>query len=372
MNAPYDRRQLLALVFVFSLAPIIRLVPGRCTELAEAASWLSPLIAVPFVILFIMYMSAFLRHRRENEGLGEMIVRAVGQTPGRAVLLFSGLYFAAYSGFILRSGADRFVSTVYPASSPWPFVFVMLFIGLVAALGSVRALVRSAKIFAPILAIVLVLSCAFGLSSVERINFLPTKEILLSDLSYSALPVFDVFAAALSYTAFIEGPCPRKPGRTRDYLPRILLISLLIMALNAAIVGNYGAALTLKLSHPFFTMVRDITVFRTVERLEAFVVALWVLPDFVVTSLMLLISSRALQLAFGFKPMEAERMRDMKNGRWLIPVCAVIAAAVACVLPTDEVKMALFSEKIVPAANLLLTAGVYPLCFVIGKLRKKV
>jgi hypothetical protein len=35
------------------------------------------------------------------------------------------------------------------------------------------------------------------------------------------------------------------------------------------------------MNYPFFAMIRNVRIFRSVERIEALVVALWVAPDFV-------------------------------------------------------------------------------------------
>ena len=81
MNA-YNRRQLTALAFVFSLAPVMRLIPKYTAQAAGSGSWLAPIIALPLILLYICFLSAFLKNRRAGEGMGEMIKRGAGNIAG--------------------------------------------------------------------------------------------------------------------------------------------------------------------------------------------------------------------------------------------------------------------------------------------------
>ncbi len=368
----YNRRQLSALAFVFSLAPMMRLIPQQSAAEAQSGAWLTPLIALPFIIMYIVFISAFLKHRHEGEGMGEMIKRAAGSFFGSVVLVLIAANALFYCGFILRSGADRFVSSIYPAATPIPFVFVMLILGFIAALGPKKAIVRSAKIFSPILAAVLVLVLFFGLITIDAANLFPVMQGDIKPLLLGAIPIFNIYAAVLLYCSFLEDKSTLEEGRAKHYALWMLPVTLLLTADIAAIIGNFGSAMTAQLTHPFFTMLRDITLFNTIERIEAFVVALWVIPDFIVFATVLTVAVKCLQLVFNFKPAENAALADMKNGRWLIALCGAIAAAVAFTLSENAAVMQQYSLYVVPLLNLAASLVLLPLCFVIGKIRKKI
>ena len=368
----YNRRQLMALAFVFSLAPMMRLIPRQNAAEAGSGSWLTPLAALPFIIMYILFLSAFLKNRHAGEGMGEMIKRAAGNVFGGIVLFLVACNAIFYCGFILRSGADRFVSAIYPAATSLPFIAVMVILGFIAALGPKKAIVRTAKIFSPVLAAVLVLVVFFGLVSVDTANLFPLAEDGAMPILIGAVPVFNIYAAVVTYCSFLEDRSALESGRAKHYSLWMLPVTLLLTADIAAIVGNYGAPLTARLTHPFFTMLRDITLFGTIERIEAFVVALWVIPDFIVFATALTVAVKCLQLVFGFVPKEDTHLTDMKNGRWLIPLCGAIAAVVAFTLSQDFAVMQRYSSYVVPTLNLAVSLGLLPLCFVIGKLRGRI
>ena len=87
-----------------------------------------------------------------------------------------------YAGFVLRAGADRFVSAVYPESEPWIFMAVMLALAVRAGLGSLRTLGRCAAVTAPVLGamfLLVFLACvpnmAKDLFSISADKQLPAK-----------------------------------------------------------------------------------------------------------------------------------------------------------------------------------------------------
>lgn len=367
MKNSYNTRQLRALTFLAFLVPVMRIVPKFSARAAGPGAWLAPFVAFPFILLYIYFLSSLLRGRNDGEGLGEMILRSGGKYFGKAVLFITGLFALFYCGFVLRSGADRYVSTIYPTGSPMPFVFISLILALIAALGQKKALVRFAKVFLPLLLFVLVLVLGFSFTTVDAGLLLPIAKGGALPLLKAAFPILNVAVGMLAYSAFLETECQRERKRAKSYILWFIPVCLLFSAIIAAIVGNYGAPLTAELTHPFFTMIRDVTLFNTVERIEAFMVALWVFPDFIVATLMMTVAAHALRLCFGMNP---NLGKGLKNGRWIIIADAVIIGAVAVLLPKDSAQMARLSELYVPFANLALTAVLYPLCFAVGKLRK--
>lgn len=372
MEYQYDSRQLSALSFCASLAPAIRLMPRYCADAAGKAGWLSPLFAAPFLVLYVLLLRAYMKRRRAGEGLGELILRTGGKAFGSFVLCVAAAFLLFCCGFILRSGAERFICTVFPAASPWVFVGVMLVLGLIAALGPKKALVRSARIFAPILCTVILVVLAFTLTDLDLNLVLPVTDTKPVSLLKGAVPMLELYAGMLAYTAVFEGGSPKVSGRGKREAYRCVPVCLLFSLLCFCAIGSYGAPLIADFSHPFFAVIRNVSIFRTVEHIEAIVVALWVLPDFVVFALMLGAAAHFLRLVLGFVPGRDEcKLSDMKNGRWLILAGAAVSLAVSLFIDASSQKLELYSEVLVPASNMLVVLLLIPLCFLICVLRER-
>ena len=150
----------------------------------------------------------------------------------------------------------------------------------------------------------------------------------------------------------------------------LALICLLLCAFCAVIIGCYGARLTSRTLHPFFSMIRDVTLTKTVERIEALVTTLWVLSDFVIFTLLLCTASHIFRLIFGFRPEKGDvRALDMSNGRAVIPLCAALSGTAALLMPANEYVMRRISQLIVPCAILTILFVILPLLLLIAKLR---
>jgi spore germination protein KB len=352
------------------MAPALRLVPRRAAFFAGSECWLSPLAAVPFILLDVWFLGGFLKNRRAGEGLGEMLTRALGPVFGTgAVLLFSA-WMLFYCGFILRSGADRFISTVYPASRPLFFSAAMLLPCLPAALGRPETLARSAKVLLPAVAGVVLLVILLSMPTTELSELGPITPDCALPVLRGAVPVVNVVGAMLTYVCFLEGGAPKTPFRFRRWAVWALPLCLLLALLCAATAGNFGGALTADLDYPFFAMVRNVRILRTVERIEAMVVAIWVLPDFVLVSMLLIIASRSLMSVFGYAPVAGKpRLWDMRGGRFIIPLCALAAALISVYAAPDSFALERLSELLIPRLNMGLIFGFLPLCFAVGKLR---
>ena len=371
MKHNYDHLQLRALCYTAALAPASHLVPKVTASIAGSGSWIAPLIALPVILIFVLLLSGLMNMRRDGEGLGELILRTGGSGFGSIALILLAAFMIFDGGLLLRTAAGRFTDTIFPSSGPWFFIFIMLAMGTLAALGSVKALPRAARVFAPILTAILLLTLIFSFSSVDKTRLLPVSRSDTAGLFLSSLVVVEIYAGILTFAAVLEDQCPRRRGRFKSHILWSVLICLLLTVLSAVIIGSYGAKLTSELSSPFFSMIRDVTLFRTVERIEALVAALWVMSDFTLLALLLISSGHLLRLVLGHKPERSDvPILSMANGRWLIPVCAALAAAVAAFIPSQHEQLDFLSQYIVPAVNLCAAFILLPVCYAIAYCRR--
>ena len=373
MNAKYsyNHGQLIALATVIFLSPSLRLFPSGSAELAGRAAWLSALAAIPFLLGYIFFLFKLMDQRQEGEGLAELTLRALGDKAGHVALYIIPLWLLLYAGFVLRSGADQLITTIYPLSAPPFFTVIMGLISLVAALGSARSIVRVAKLVLPAVAGVLLLILAFALLNMDKANLLPVTGQDAGPLLLGALPVVNVISVVVYLICFLSGPSPKDPGRFKAYSIWLVSICLLLTVLCAGIIGCFGPELTARLTRPFFSLVRNLVFFNSVERIEALVVTLWVFPDFLLVSLLLFASQFCLRLAMGENPTYlVQRRLDMSGKRWVILLCGAAAIVCGLIVAPDPTSMELWSEKIIPGINMLFAFVILPAIWAVGKLRK--
>lgn len=359
-----SRNQLLALCTVSFLAPALRLFPASSAQLAGRGAWLSAAAALPFMLCYVLLLSKLMDRARRDEGLAELILRLFGKTPGRILLLIFALWYLLYGGFVLRTGADRLITTVYPRVAPGYFVISMGLLCLLASLCPLRSIVRTAKMVLPAVLGMLLLMLFFALFSVDRDNLLPLGLYDALPVLKSGLSAVNVTVGVLYSICFLGGTVKSGGGRLGSYARWMCFASLLLSLINLCITGCFGAPLTSRLTRPFFSLVRSLVFFSSIERLEALLVTLWVFPDFLLVTLVLSCAQHCLRLVLSSPlPESPPAVLSFRHGRWLIWLCAVVAMVLGLVLAPDTASMELWSRHVIPYINLgfafLVMPGIY-------------
>ena len=358
--------QLSVTAFVLMLSPALRLFPSAAAEQAGRSAPLAALLAFFPAALYLFLVCRAAALRREGEGLCALLARALPGRVGRLCLGILCLWLLAYAGFVLRSGADRFIVAVYPGAPPAFFVLTMAAAALAAAFAPYRDACRTAKLVFPAVGGVLALVLAFSLGKVRADNLLPLRPESFSGLLRGALPGVDVLVWTLFAPLFALGEVKKGSCSFWRLLAALAAFCALLALMSLAVVGSFGAALSASLSWPFFSLVRNLVFFRSIERAEALVVALWVFPDFLIVSLFLRAAYEALSLSFG------RRLRLLAEKRYALALCAAAASAFALLAAPDAAALALLSRTIIPAANLFFSLVFLPAVVLTGKAKGRI
>lgn len=347
-------RQLLLLSWCALLSPLIRQTPLAIVRIAGRYAWISALLSALPLLGMLWLMRSLLKHCPEGEGLGEQYLRALGQGPGKLVLGFSTLWILFYSGFVLRSGADRFIATVYPDSGSAGFIFVMAGLGLMAGLGRLKTLGRFAEILAPILIGLFLLLLPGILSDVEWTELGDLRKAEPLVLLRGSLPAADTIALA-ALGGFAAGSVKHQP--CRGLLTALFGTVGLTAVLCVCAVGVFGETLTARLYYPFFVLLRNVRPLHLPERVEPLLIAQWVATDFLLFSLLLHIALRNMKLCFG-------------GSRFLrLGLALGFSAASAFLCADSSFALIRLAASVMPIGNAILLFGVLPFIWCVGKLR---
>ncbi len=340
---PLTEKQFWALGSLAALSPLLRLVPAANLRAAGAAGWLSPLAALPVLLVYAALLRRLLAQRRDGEPLSDLLRRRCG----RAVTALCGMWFLLYAAFLLRAGAERFYAALGVFTRWEPFALALLAAAVPAASGGQKALGRAAQIFLAAVTgiLLLVIACAAPQMQWGRL-----RAVWIGDIPrvlFGALPAANVGAAALFLIAFLAPPGAGRRGAARF----ALRLAGTAAAVSMLAVGLFGAKLSTHLSHPFFVLLRNIRLSRAMERMEALISAVWVLPDLVMLSALLLVGRETLSPRG--KPLPV----------WLPG--GIVGALSALISPT-AFGLRLWSETIIPIANAVVVLAV-PLVLLRGR-----
>lgn len=365
------RKQFAAAIFAALLSPLMRVLPRATVMIAGKGAWLSVIPAFGGLIALTALMNALRRRTRPGEGMANVILRVFGPIFGRLLLVLYGVWFLFYAGFILRSGAERLAATVYQQSELDPFIVVMLILCLIAALGTLRATARTAVLLRASLLAALALVSFFALSNVSYKNLLPLRLRDAPRIAVGSLPILTVGGVAALFS-FLNGYVEPAERPTKWVAGPLAIFSAAACLLSFEAVGTFGAQLTAKLSYPFFTMIRDVSLFGVAQRIEALVIAVWVFADFILCVMLLRCAHEAIRTVFGLPKPEEQPIFSMKNGRWLIWLEALAAYFLNRLLAPSSFQFFVWSERLVPLIMNCFVFGGFGLVFLVGKLRRKI
>ena len=350
-------RQYMGALFTALFSPMSRLLPGAAAELAGSSGWVSPILAwLPLAGLMVL-MHWFLRFGDRCVGLGEALCRSLGNFPGKAMTLLLALWLTFYGGFLLRSGAERLISTVYPSAGPAYFIPGILAICTLAAAGKLRYAFRCASVILLLFSITLLLIYVLALPSVKLSYLWPLRLREPGKLALSALPAMDTLSPWVYFT-FLRGHVREDEHALGRGLRCLSVTALGGLMLLASTVGVLGPELTGRQQYPFFIMIKNLTVFHVIQRIEPLLVTVWLMTDFVCVALTLLSAAEALECVFPGK----------RSG--FVPICSLGMLALSFLMARDAPDLARLSDLVVPGVNLGIAFILLPLA-ALGKLSTK-
>lgn len=341
-------RQYLAAVFLALFSPVSRLLPGAAAGIAGSSGWIAPLLALLPLAGLGTAMHFLLRFEGGSIGLGEALQRSLGNFPGKALTLLLALWIVFYGAFLLRSGAERLISAVYPSAGPAFFIPPVLALCILAAAGRLRYAFRCCTVILLLFAGTLLLIYLLALPSVKLSYLWPLRLREPGRLFLSVLPAADVMSPWVYFT-FLRGYVREDNRALARGLKGMLAAVLSAALLLVSTLGVLGPELSAGQPYPFFVMVKNLSVFHVIQRIEPLVVTVWLMTDYACITLALASAAEALSGVF-----------PGKRSRYVL-LCGLTMLALSFLIAPDGEALARLSNRVVPTVNLAIAFLGMPL-----------
>ena len=311
---------------LIGLSPLLYIVPGTQAEALGGCAWLGGIAALPVLALLAL-----------------LLQKRTPRAPGRLLSTAAAVWLLFGAACVLHGCAVRYCTAVGVFRTPAPYAALLLLTALPAALSRKKALFRASEIFLPVVLALLAVLLLCAATQLRPARLIDLTQLSAQGVLRAAVPVVVVGAAA--------SVLPRCYAEVSPGAAPAILLGGLTAVLSAASVSVLGAPMTAGLELPVFTMLRNIGLLHTIERLDALMAAVWVLPDVTMLALLLRAGGDA-----------AARALHIPSERAPTIAAAVIAAGGAALIQAQGHG---FLDRLAPLLMISTAAAA-----VIGILRK--
>lgn len=350
-------RQLSIIFLVLIASPIIRVIPKLTAEDAKQASWVTPIISViPFLIL--LYILNELMTKSKEVSLDDVYIKILGKHIGKTVLFIYIIWIFLVTSLYVRYFADRFTISIYIFAPIQFFMITLLLFVYVVCRNRLEYFARLVEVFFIVLAIFFLGSIIIAIPNIKISNIFPVT-------TYDVLPVLKSSFSLISLWGYITYLffLSDKVSNTADFkkyfgkITIVLVIGSIIVTLIT--VGIFGAQLTKDLVLPFFTFFKNIQILDVIERVEAILISLWLVTDFVIVATFIFINARLIRKTF-----------NLTSSKEMVTPIIFIVFILSQYLSENIFEILSFSKYLFFNISIVFTIVIPIIVLIVGKIRK--
>lgn len=360
MTSNSEKITIMQAVWLFisiTFSPAMRLVPGFGAQVAKQAVWISPLISC--LVLFLLVLLLQRIYKNHNGSFMAIITEITGTVAGK---ILGGLYLIWVTLLValyVRYYAERILSAILPDGNIGIFIITMLVLVAYVVRSGIVTVARMNQIILPIIVIHFFLLSFFVFPKVELDNLYPINILddvpRIAEASRAQIAIWGYLLLLFFMGDQISHKDQiQKAGKGAAIFLFIANTLLLVMT-----IGTLGYSVTERLPLPYLIVVKQISIFNILQKIESVVVTIWIASDFIIITVFTYIALRMMKSLF--------TLRDTKP---LINIYMVLIYFLAVYLAKSSWELEKFSE-ITILLNIIFGFIIPFLLFVVAEIRNK-
>ena len=334
-------------------ATAVVFLPAITAQDAGRDAWMVPVLTtLPGIYLALVIASLGKRH--PGQTLIQYLQTALGSWLGKAAGLFYLFYFLHTNALIIREFGELMVTIIMPRTPLVVFHVTILLLCAWAIRGGLEVLARVMEFTWPVILILFMTAILLTANEIDPLRLLPVLENgLMPVISASLAPTGwrgEIILLAM-FLPFMTRP--REGGLCA--IIAVVAIGFILTAdamINTAVFGPVVERMTF----PAFSLVRTVSVANFIERIDAVLVAVWVIGMF-----------GKIALFYYAAVLGAAQLANVKDYRPLVVPVGVLLAALSIYVAGNSRELvehiaqiwplfAYLFEYIAPTLILILTA----------------
>lgn len=352
-------KQAFLIFVVLVVSPAVRYLPiGGAIE-AKQAAWLAPLGSLAFSSIFVLIWSGIFKKNDEKSFI-TIMQDIVGKKIGSIIGFICLIWITLITVYYTRMYAERLTSTVMPEVNIIVFIALMLLIVSSALKGGIVVLSRMNELIISFIAGMFILTVFLLVPEMKVDNLFP---ITYRDI----FPIFKASAIVMTIGGYITivFMFADKIGTKKEIkkMGMQLIFSLAIWFSIIILVplSIFGWSITLKMPIPYFSAIMQISFLNTFERIESFVVILWLITDFILITTFVYAAMHIIELLF-----KTSASKPITN------LYLIFIFFASLLFGSSWIELEAVSRYFWTPLNIALGYFLPIVIFFIGKIRKKI
>ena len=347
-------RQACMILIGMVFSPAVRLFSSYVSSKGNQSGWMGPLIAGAVTAGFVFVLWLWVKTERNYM---EQLQYSLGTVGSKIIMVLYLLWGTGLVALHLRYYAERMVSTVYSELNMDIFILAMAGLCVYTLAKGLTTLGRMSEIILPIILTVSAALLILLTKNIEIQSLLPVADTMsILHVSFCNLASFGYVTFLLFFTDNIHNTQHFR----KNSIISITVITAFSVWMFVSVIGSFGPYLIEKLSYPFLTVVKQISIGEFIQHIEAFIITLWILSDFMIIAFIGAAMLKVLGALIGTK--------DTKE--FILPYFALCAALVPTIGKNSH-EMEYLSEKIFIPLNILLLFLIPVVILIVGKMKDK-
>ncbi|AKL96012.1 spore germination protein KB [Clostridium aceticum] len=352
-------RQAMFLFLTITFSPAIRLIATYTSQVAKEASWLSPLVSLMIFIPVVLMMQSVYKNYKDISYM-EVMNHILGRIMGKIVLVIYMLWTTAIIALYTRYYSERIVSSIFPNVNMSIFIIVMILLVALVLRTGITVIARMNEIILPIIVFIFFALILFTFPSIDVKNLMPVSSDSIWPIAKASMSI----NAILSYffiVFFISDKISSKENIKKVGIQTIIFLTITNTILIVSTVGSLGYSITQRIPLPFLIVVKQISLFDILQKLEPVVVVMWISSDFVIIVVFTYIVLQMIKSLF-----------NLSDTKPLINIFLIFIYIFSLYICNSRFELEQFSAKVFTPVNVVLFIILPFLIFAVGKIRKKV
>ncbi len=359
INKKISLRQAMLLFLFPMISATIALVPSLANESAKQAAWISPFISIILFGLFLFVLQSFYKKYKEVS-LIDIFGDIIGKIFGKIVFILYFAWITINCASYFRFFTERLTMSTFSNTNTWVLIVALIILSSFILRGGLEVLARLNEVLFTIVFLFLIIVFILIFPQFKIANYFP--------LTYKdALPVLCGNVSIIATWAFFIVILMFSDKITNmDKIKKMGFKAILIMGVLTLIIiiiplGMYGASYLSVLTMPFFSAIRQISLFNIIERIEGSIISLWILSDFMLLCIFAYSALHILKKVFSLSQIKS-----------LINIYLIGIIIISLLMCRNVLEFVIYCDKICCPVNLFFGYLIPLIVFIIGKIRKKI